>query len=238
MIDPYGIQYDITASSMRGFTLQFENLTSGKYLNFTAISNQEVYRYPEIDFYFFDSSKTYLSKVRTGISSDGIEAEVILTNGEMSASALIPDNATCCEITFKLTVNTPTPYHIEITNINVIEKYVSKNLFNKATAKLNTLVDGEGVGYELKFTPYDGVFCSDYIEVKPNTEYVLSYDGVKAEQAYTICLDKDKKVLNATPNNPFTTPSGTKYIVFYDEMNNLDTTQLEEGNTATDYELY
>lgn len=121
LIDPYGIQYDITASSMRGFTLQFENLTSGKYLNFTAISNQEVYRYPEVDFYFFDSSKTYLSKVRTGISSDGISQEVILTNGEMFASALIPDNATCCEMTFKLTINTPTPYHIEITNINVME---------------------------------------------------------------------------------------------------------------------
>ena len=121
LIDPYGIQYDITYSSMRGFTLQFENLTSGKYLNFTAISNQEVYKYPEIDFYFFDSSKTYLSKVRTGISSDGIGAEVILTNGEMSASALIPDNATCCEMSFKLSIDTPTPYHIEITNINVME---------------------------------------------------------------------------------------------------------------------
>ena len=121
LIDPYGIQFDITDSSMRGFTLQFENLTSGKYLNFTAISNQEVYKYPEINFYFFDSSKTYLSKVRTGISSDGIEPEVILTNGEMFASVLIPDNATCCEMTFKLTIDTPTPYHIEITNINVME---------------------------------------------------------------------------------------------------------------------
>ena len=124
LIDPYGIQYDITYSSMRGFTLQFENLTSGKYLNFTAISNQEVYKNPEINFYFFDSSKTYLSKVRTGISSDGIGAEVILTNGEMFASTLIPDNATCCEMTFKLSIDdsiVPKPQHIEITNINVIE---------------------------------------------------------------------------------------------------------------------
>ena len=131
-------------------------------------------------------------------------------------------------------------FHYKMDYIDTIrlEEYVSKNLFNKATAKLNTLVDAEGIGYELEFIPYDGLFCSDYIEVKPNTEYVLSYDGVKAEQAYAICLGKDKKVLNAGPNNPFTTPSGTKYIVFYDEMNNLDTTQLEEGNTATDYEPY
>ena len=121
LIDPYGIQFDITASSMRGFTLQFENLTSGKYLNFTAISNQKVYNYPEINFYFFDSSKNYVSKARTGVSSDGVNEEVILTNGEMFASVLIPDNATCCEMTFKLTINTPTPYHIEITNINVME---------------------------------------------------------------------------------------------------------------------
>lgn len=124
LIDPYGIQFDITSSSMRGFTLQFENLTSGKYLNFTGKSNQPRYNYPEINFYFFDSSKTYLSKVRTGISSDGIEPEVILTNGEMFASVLIPDNATCCEMTFKLSIDdsiVPKPQHIEITNINVIE---------------------------------------------------------------------------------------------------------------------
>ena len=124
LIDPYGIQFDITNSSMRGFTLQFENLTSGKYLNFTAISNQKVYRYPEINFYFFDSSKNYLSKARTGISSDGVNEEVILTNGEMFASVLIPDNATCCEMSFKLSIDdsiVPKPQHIEITNINVIE---------------------------------------------------------------------------------------------------------------------
>ena len=121
LIDPYGIQFDITNSSMRGFTLQFENLTSGKYLNFTGKSNQPRYNYPEINYYFFDSSKNYLSKARTGISSDGVNEEVILTNGQMIASVLIPDNATCCEMTFKLSINTPTPYHIEITNINVIE---------------------------------------------------------------------------------------------------------------------
>ena len=124
LIDPYGIQFDITNSSMRGFTLQFENLTSGKYLNFTAISNQKVYRYPEINFYFFDSSKNYLSKARTGISSDGVNEEVILTNGEMFASVLIPDNATCCEMSFKLSIDdsiVPKPQHIEITNINVME---------------------------------------------------------------------------------------------------------------------
>ena len=124
LIDPYGIQFDITASTMRGFTLQFENLTSGKYLNFTGKSNQPRYNFPEINYYFFDSSKNYLSKARTGISSDGVNKEIILTNGEMSASVLIPDNATCCEMTFKLSINesiVPHPQHIEITNINVIE---------------------------------------------------------------------------------------------------------------------
>ena len=124
LIDPYGIQFDITYSSMRGFTLQFENLTSGKYLNFTGKSNQPRYNFPEINFYFFDSSKNYLSKARTGISSDGVNKEVILTNGEMFASVLIPDNATCCEMTFKLSIDdsiVPKPQHIEITNINVIE---------------------------------------------------------------------------------------------------------------------
>lgn len=238
LIDPYGIQFDITDSSMRGFTLQFENLTSGKYLNFTAISNQKVYKYPEINFYFFDSSKTYLNKVRTGISSDGIEAEVILTNGEMSASVLIPDNATCCEMTFKLTIDTPTPYHIEITNINVIEEYVSKNLFNKATAKLNTIASAQEAGYELEFGTYEGYFSSDYIEAKPNTEYVISDNGVKTDYVIVYFIDENKKVLDGTDINPFTTLSGTKYIMFCELMDKIDTIQLEEGSTPTDYEPY
>ena len=119
-----------------------------------------------------------------------------------------------------------------------LEEYVSKNLFNKATAKLNTTADAEDIGYEPEFIPYDGYFTSDYIEVKADTEYVISHDGVKADYSAVFFLDKDKKSLSFSRESLFTTPSGTKYIVFIDEMNNLDTTQLEEGNTATDYEPY
>ena len=42
----------------------------------------------------------------------------------MFASVLIPDNATCCEMSFKLSIDdsiVPKPQHIEITNINVME---------------------------------------------------------------------------------------------------------------------
>ena len=191
------------------------------------------------DGYFCSSYTEAEPNTRYIVSHDGVSAS------EDFVVVFLDEQVTILGFSKESLFTTPagTKYIIFHENMNYLdttqlEEYVSKNLFNKATAKLNTLVDAEGIGYELKFTPYDGYFASDYIEVKPNTEYVLSYDGVKAEQAYTIYLDKNKKVLNAMPNNPFTTPSGTKYIVFYDEMNKVDTAQLEEGNTATDYEPY
>ena len=113
-----------------------------------------------------------------------------------------------------------------------------KNLFNKETAKLNTVVNPQGIGSELTFGQYNGNFTSDYIEVKPNTEYVISYNGVQSKKVIVYHLDKDKKALSSSQTNPFTTVSNTKYIVLVDSMNNIDTIQLEEGSTPTDYEPY
>ena len=94
------------------------------------------------------------------------------------------------------------------------------------------------IGSEIVFAPQDGYFTSDYIEVKPNTRYIVSYDGVPCEQCFVVFLNEDKKIIDASNINPSITPSGTKYIVFFDKMDNLDTLRLEEGNTATDYEPY
>lgn len=114
----------------------------------------------------------------------------------------------------------------------------SKNLFNKETAKLNTMASPQGIGKELTFGAYNGYFTSDYIEVKPNTEYVISYNGVQSKKVIVYHLDKDKKALSSSQTSSFKTASNTKYIVLVDSMNNIDTIQLEEGSTPTAYEPY
>ena len=101
----------------------------------------------------------------------------------MFASVLIPDNATCCEMTFKLTINTPTPYHIEITNINVMEgQTASSNNIHI------TWMDGNN-----ELDPYSGKInsgvatdiCSELISLSPGT-YTFSCSETTHWMGYAI----------------------------------------------------
>ena len=114
----------------------------------------------------------------------------------------------------------------------------SKNLFNKATAKLNYKMKNPEIGGEIVYVEDSSYFCSDYIKVKPDTKYILSQDGSMASHDGIAFLDENKKVLDFSESNPFTTSTGTKYIVLCDRMDNIDIIQIEEGNIVTDYEPY
>lgn len=114
----------------------------------------------------------------------------------------------------------------------------SKNIFNKATAKLNYKMKNHEIGSEIVYAEDSSYFCSSYIKVNPDTMYILSHDGSISSHSGIVFLNEDKKVLDFSENNPFTTVSGTKYIVFCDRMDYIDIVQIEEGNTATDYEPY
>ena len=173
------------------------------------------------------------------VSHDGVSASKDFT------VAFLGEQITVLGFSEESLFTTPagTKYIIFHENMNYLdttqlEEYVSKNLFNKATAKLNSIAGAQEAGYELAFGTYEGYFASDYIEAKPNTEYVISNNGVKTDSVIVYFLDENKKAVDGSQNNPFTAPSSAKYIVFCDLMDNLDTIQLEEGNTATDYEPY
>ena len=173
------------------------------------------------------------------VSHDGVSASKDFT------VAFLGEQITVLGFSKESLFTTPagTKYIIFHENMNYLdttqlEEYVSKNLFNKATAKLNTIAEAQDVGDELQFGTYEGYFSSDYIEAKPNTEYVISNNGVKTDSVIVYFLDENKKAVDGSQNNPFTAPSGTKYIVFCELMNRIDTIQLEEGSTPTDYEPY
>lgn len=112
----------------------------------------------------------------------------------------------------------------------ITEKIVNKNLFNK-----NNVIDGYRLGSEGTNFPSSGYSVTDFIKVKPSTNF---YRNRAITIMETVCLyDKDKNFISRLLNgNAFTTTENTYYIKTDVENIYLDSTQLELGSTATDYE--
>ena len=116
-------------------------------------------------------------------------------------------------------------------------KVVGKNLFNKDTiivGKYQNCNTNTGA-FEISTHPEYNI--TDFVPVKPNTQYVISGTGMKYHAYY----DKDKNPITtkATLNLSFTTPSNAYYMIFNikgtDDLNNI---QIEEGDIVTEYEPY
>lgn len=82
------------------------------------------------------------------------------------------------------------------------------------------------------------VRSKNYVSVKPNTNYIISNNGVGV--AMNVCEYANDKsfvafagVINA--GKPFTTSSTTRYIRFYRSNSNADKIQVEAGNTITNW---
>ena len=141
-------------------------------------------------------------------------------------------------------------YPINIGNIELckigdyqdkIAKSTGKNLFDVSTITENTYIDENGNTGSSQVSN-----ISDYIEVKPNTSYTLSFDyltllnSTKRNVVYyneskTYILGGEYFPTNKT--NTITTPNNAKYLRFsYDK--NCYSIMLNEGTTALPYEPY
>lgn len=120
-----------------------------------------------------------------------------------------------------------------ITNTKV--KTVGKNLFDKSNALLNYIVHGN-TGL---LTALNGAYVTDFIKVKPNTQYVMPYDTTDQAFAY---YDINKNFISGgfIQTQPITTPPNAYYYrkSFNILGTNIDTLQLELGSTATTYAPY
>lgn len=128
------------------------------------------------------------------------------------------------------TPDTPIPVQV-VTGNNSI-KVEGKNLFNK-----NNVIDGYRLGNNGTNFPNPGYSVTDFIKVKPSTNFYRNTDITLME---AVCLyDKDKNSISRLQHgNAFTTTENTYYIKTDVENTHLDTTQLEKGSTATTYEPY
>ena len=116
------------------------------------------------------------------------------------------------------------------------------NLFNKATRNIGKRVDADG-----NFDTSDDLDCSDYIEVKPNTNYYLT-NVCGAYYYYTGCIyDKDKKFLSKIILNEnnltilsgvINTGNNAKYLIVNTKNNVVDSCMVHEGTTALPYRPY
>lgn len=133
----------------------------------------------------------------------------------------------------------------------------SKNMFNKATIneKKSLIINPNekyGLG-DLGTSNSEEKFVSDYIEVEEGKTYHINYinEGSQNDHRfYAVGYDADKNgivcVFNKYPNEcpyddsencNFTVPvgMGIKYVRFQGLLVDLDTLQLELGDTATEY---
>lgn len=107
-----------------------------------------------------------------------------------------------------------------------------KNLFNKKDASNGALLDDGKI--DVTSYPFAGV--SGFIEVEPGDTYVVSG---RSQWSVVGLYDADKKWIRRTTNNPVTIPADCYWIkVSFGWPIDLDTVQVEEGDTATTYEVF
>ena len=119
-----------------------------------------------------------------------------------------------------------------------------KNKFNKETAivgyYINLKTGGVAAG--------EGFTASDFIEVKPNTQYYCNFVAFASSTYGMAFYDENKNYISGTRTyNSIETPDNAKYFRFcfrnedYSSgtyITDINIVQLEEGSTATEYEAY
>lgn len=116
-------------------------------------------------------------------------------------------------------------------------KNTGKNLFDKDNVEKNYRLDSNGLPMAS-----NGFSLSDYIEVKPNTIYIISRNIISGYYNNISEYNSDETHLlrNYTNSTTFsiTTQNTTKYLRISDATENLNIIQLEKGTEATPYEPY
>lgn len=119
-------------------------------------------------------------------------------------------------------------------NFAPIEAEYSKNLFNKNTVIANRYISASN-GVELTPSAGVNVSASDWIAIKPNTQYTISkYNQTAVYDANKIYIASTGGVATNSVYT-FTTPSNAAWLRMTTDNANLNVQQLELGAAATTY---
>lgn len=113
----------------------------------------------------------------------------------------------------------------------VVEDVTCKNLFNKNNIIKGYRIASDGLNYA-----DDVSFVSSYIEITPNTNYVVS-NKVYGAMSRVAFYDSNKTFIsaNAENNGLLLSPTNAKYIRITNYLTSLNTIQLEKGSIGTNY---
>ncbi len=130
-------------------------------------------------------------------------------------------------------------YSLMLNGRSTQETRSGKNLFDKTTAILNS-----GVSVNTGQLYKDNTqFATNFIKIKPNTTYVVNSFSSSSNRIYGAVYDSSNTYLEgiSTSNGVYsfsTSNSNAKYIRLTGLQVNIDTYQLEENSTSTEYEPY
>ena len=108
---------------------------------------------------------------------------------------------------------------------------VGKNKIN-----LSNKIDGYFLTSKGDLTQNSSYCISNYMEIKPSTQYYISKTGVGG--AYHVFYDEKLNVIGATKDGATTSPENAAYIKLSIDASKIDTAQMELGSAATAYEPY
>ena len=119
----------------------------------------------------------------------------------------------------------------------VVDSIQGKNLFDKNNAVVGKLLSNGNISAST--SDEQNCRCSNYIEITRGNKITISGTNV----ADVGCLCEYDTSLNfidfwTTNNRTITLNANTKYVRFSISKNDLNTTQLEYGDSATDYSEY
>jgi len=117
------------------------------------------------------------------------------------------------------------------------EVNLGKNLFNKANvgdADKNVRLNASG-GYYSE----TGYFISNLIKIKPNTTYTINYTPTAMTRVCFYSSNTTSSFISKNDSDTtFTTPSNAKYLMFCNQLTNIDNIQLEKGTISSEYAPY
>lgn len=112
----------------------------------------------------------------------------------------------------------------------------SVNLFNKNSN--NIYYDGRLNTTGQAFGEY-GYFISEFISVVPGKTYTKNSPSADAYHRVAFySFNGTDGFISYTNNNTFTVPEGAYYLRFSGKLDEIETTQLQEGSVSTKYEPY
>ena len=144
---------------------------------------------------------------------------------------------------------TYTPYVSQTTPINLgeyelgtignysnefVRVATSDNLFDKNNIIENKRLNGSGVAQS-----DNGYYVSSFIKVEPNTKYIKNSPSVDAYHRFSYySSNTESSFISNADSNTATTPSNCQYLRFCGLLTEINTTQLNKGETLLPYVPY